>query len=700
MRAKLALLAMIFVAHTAVAQISLAQTAAPQTAPDQTAPGQARPGQMSPAPVSPVQTSPAPAEVTIPETVVTATRNPLPVTDIPAGVTVIDRQAIEASGAVTLGDVLAAVPGLHVSPSGGPGGQSSVFMRGTNSDHVLVLRDGMPINDASDPNNAFNFGIDTLSDIERIEVIRGPMAALYGSGAIGGVINLISRRGTPGAPLLEMDLSGGYPATIEGSAVASGVNGPFDYAITVESQSRRGFDSTPQRMAGIYTGTAEGFRDRVATANLGYTPVEGTRLSLFLRGSQALFGFNTLGSPTFDTSNSSGTVTSLLGRIGVTSKLFNDVYETGLFLGRDQDDRRYLEQLNPADPNLTAEDNRYHAYRTDLQWNNTIHLNDLYPSAVMTASDLTFGYEYTFDNINVRVNDSFAGFPYLSSARANRTTDAVYTGITTTVWKRVVLTGQVRQDWIGDNTPTTWRLGSVVKVPEIDTAFKAAYGTSFRAPSLFELYGVDSFGTVGNPALKSESAKGWEIGFTTTVPLLKQADAVVFGATYYNQQVNDLIVGVFTPVSTSVNLGSAHIQGVEMELTLHPITWLTLHASYSFADAITDDQPASEGSELLRRPRNAAEADVTVWPMPGLRVVATVIYTGPSHDYLYDNQDNGIGYGVGQHGTVANMTVAYDVTPKVQLHVDATNIFNARFEPVNGYQMPGAAVVAGVRARW
>ena len=638
--------------------------------------------------------------VTIPDTVITATRTPTPVTDIPAGVTVIDRQAIDDSGATTLGEVLATVPGLHVSPSGGPGGQSSVFMRGTNSNHVLVLRDGMPINDGSDPSDAFNFGVDSLSDIERIEVIRGPMAALYGSGAIGGVINLISRRGTAGPPLLQMDLSGGYPATIQGSAQASGVTGPFDYALTLESQSRRGFDSTPQRMTNIYTGTPEGFRDRIATANLGYTPVEGTRLSLFLRGSQTLFGFNNLGSPTFDDSNSFGTASSLLGRIGVTSKLFDGVYETGVFLGRSQDDRRYLEQLDPADPNLQAEDDRYHAYRTDLQWNNTVHLNDIMPSNVLSHSDLTFGYEHTVDTINVRVNESFAGFPFTQSARASMTTDAAYSGITTTIWKRLVLTGQVRQDWVFDNTPTTWRLGSVVLAPEIGTSFKAAYGTSFRAPSLFELYGVDSSGTVGNPALKPESAQGWEVGWTTTVPVLGHADAVTFGATYFNEQVNDLIVGVFTPIATSVNVGSAHIQGVETEVTLRPAAWLILHASYTFTDAISDDQPTSEGSELLRRPRDAASADVTVMPIPQLRIVSTVIYTGPSHDFLYDNQDNALGYGVGQHGIVANMTVAYDVTPKMQLHLDATNIFNSRFEPVNGYQMPGATAVAGIRLRW
>ncbi len=646
------------------------------------------------------QTAAAQPAVTIPETVVTATRTPLPIADIPAGVTVIDRQTIESSGATTIGDVLSNVPGLHVSPSGGPGGQSSVFVRGTNSNQVLVLRDGMPINDASDPTSAFNFGVDTLSDIERIEIVRGPMAALYGSGAVGGVINLISRRGTKDAPRWEMNLFGGYPATIEGAAIASGVNGPIDYALTIESQSRRGFDTTPRRMTGIYTGTPQGFRDRIATLNFGYTPVEGTRLSLFLRGSQTLFGFNTLGSPTFDTSNSFGRQSSLLGRIGVTSLLFGGVYKTEAFLGRLQDDRRYLEQLDLADPNLNAQDNRFHSYRTDFQWNNTVHLNDLFPSTVLTMSDLTFGYEHTVDTINVEVNDAFGAFPFGQSARASMVSDAIYAGVTTAVWKRLILTGQLRQDWIGPNAPTTWRIGSVLQFPEVNTSFKAAYGTSFRAPSLFERFGIDTAGTVGNPALKPETAQGWEIGFTTTVPVLGHNDAVTFSATYFNEQIDNLIVGVFAPVITSLNVGSAHIQGVEAEITLRPTSWLTLHANYTFTDAISDDQAPSVGSALLRRPMNAAAVDATITPMPGLRIASQLIYTGAAHDFLIDNQSIGTGFGVGQHGIVVNATVTYDVRSNVQLQVSATNIFNTSFEPVNGFQMPGAAVLAGVRVHW
>ena len=197
-----------------------------------------------------------------------------------------------------------------------------------------------------------------------------------------------------------------------------------------------------------------------------------------------------------------------------------------------QDDRHYTEALNPLDPNLASNDSRYHSYRTDVQWNNTVHLSDLINVPALSATDLTFGYEYTADNINVKVNQSSFGSPFVQSAKASMTDDALYAGLQTTVLQRVTLTGQVRQDWVDSNAPFTWRLGAVLDVPEVATRFKAAYGTAFRAPSLFDRFGVDSFGYIGNPSLLPESAQGWEVGFTTTpIP------AISFGATYFNEQI-------------------------------------------------------------------------------------------------------------------------------------------------------------------
>ena len=629
------------------------------------------------------------------QVVVTATRIPTPELDIPAGVSVITRHDIDTRGYNTLVDALSAIPGIRVSPSGGAGGNASIFVRGTNSNHVLVLRDGMPINDAADSSGAFNFGVDTLADVERIEIIRGPMAALYGSGAIGGVINLISRRGhTPGVHW-QGDLAGGYPAQLRGSVTASGIEGPVDFSLTAGSQSQRGYDSTPQRQSN-YTGTPQGFRARIATLNLGYTVVPGTRLSLLLRARQAIFGFNELGSPTFDHANATGYDASLLGRIGVNSALFGGTYQTSLFLGREQDDRRYSEPLNLADPNLTSVDDRYHSYRTDLQWNNTLHLNDFFGPLPLSATDLTFGFEHTADTAHVRTNDNYAGYPYAQASAASMTDAAAYVGLQTTLWQRLTLTGQVRQDWVAANSPTTWRVGAVFDASEIDTHVKAAYGTAFRAPSLFDRFGVDSSGYVGNAALKPESAQGWEIGFTTTLPAFHQPNFVEFGATYFNEQVENLIAAVYVPVDTAVNIGSAHMQGVETDLTLRPARWLTLQASYTFTDA----QNADTGTRLPRRPQNSAAFNLRATPLPRLTIAPELLYTGAFQDFLFN--DSGIGSitpGTSPHGLIANLTVTYDVTPRMQVYVHGSNIFYSKFEPVNGYQTPGPSVLAGVRFR-
>jgi vitamin B12 transporter len=632
-----------------------------------------------------------------PEVVVTATRVPTEIENIPAGVTVITRQEIEERGYNTLAEALSAVPGVRVAQSGGPGGEGSVFIRGTNSNQVLVLRDGMPINDPSDPGAAFNFGVDTLADVERIEIIRGPMAALYGSGAIGGVINLITVRGRQPGVHLYGDLAGGYPKQIRNSEVLSGISGPLDYAAVVQTESLEGFDYTPQRES-IFTGTPQGYRDQIGTVNLGYTPVPGTRFSLLFRGRRAVFGFNELGSPTFDDANSTGHDTSLLGRIGVHSLLAGGLLETGLFLGHLQDDRKYYEPFNPDDPNLATNDSRYHSYETDLQWNNVLHLGEAIRSPMVSMADVTFGFEQTSETAKTRINSMTAGFPYQQSFNASMTDNAVYAGFQTTLAQRLTVTGQIRQDWVLNDQPFTWRLGAVFDAREIRTHFHAAYGTAFLAPSLFDRFGVDSTGYIGNPNLLAETAQGWEVGFTTDVPALGRLDAVSFDATYFNEQITNLIETVFpTPTtSTSENVGSAHIEGVETELTLRPTVWFLLDATYTW----TQPQNADTGMLLLRRPQNTASVDAVISPVPKLRIVPEVLFTGAFQDFLINDQGFSTGVvGTSRQGTIVNMTITYEITPRISAYANGRNIFNSRFEPVNGFQTPGGSFIAGVRFR-
>jgi len=322
---------------------------------------------------------------------------------------------------------------------------------------------------------------------------------------------------------------------------------------------------------------------------------------------------------------------------------------------------------------------------------------------------MTFGYEYTGDTAKVRTNDVYPGSTFAQSVAASMTDNAAYVGLQTTVLQRLALTAQLRQDWVVDDAPTTWRVGGVYDLKEIATHLKLAYGTAFRAPSLYDRYGnfASNFGGaifnyVGNPNLKPEQSKGWEAGFTTDIPGAGRTDLVTFGATYFDQRIVDLIE--FTMISdtteTEINLESAHLHGVETEATLHPAPWIDVQAEYTLLNTNSVGQPAGQTQQLLNRPQNQVSGTVTLRPLEKLQIVTTLIYTGTSYQYLYDSSGNSLSQpGVGQHGLVANVAANYAVTPRVELYVNGFNIFDSKFEPVNGFQMPGPTVLAGVRIR-
>jgi vitamin B12 transporter len=164
---------------------------------------------------------PSPSLVSLPQVVVSATRLPTPAAEVASSVTVITSQNIEGKQQRTLPDVLRDVPGLNIVQTGGPGGTSSVFMRGTNSNHTKVLIDGIDAGDPTSGNGSFDFAHLLTSDIERIEVLRGPQSGLYGSDAVGGVINIITKKGA-GAAKLVGSLEGGSFGTFNQVGSASG----------------------------------------------------------------------------------------------------------------------------------------------------------------------------------------------------------------------------------------------------------------------------------------------------------------------------------------------------------------------------------------------------------------------------------------------------------------------------------------------
>ncbi len=626
---------------------------------------------------------------TLPETVVTATRVATPLERIPAGVTVIDRATIEERGYRSLAEALAAVPGLAAVQSGGTGQTTSVFMRGTNSGHVLVLRDGMPINDPSAPQGLFDFGNDLLSDVERIEVIRGPMSGLYGSGAIGGVVNLITRSGRgAGRPFSAVgEIAGGSQSTAAASAVVAGEMRGIDYALIGQGLSTQGFNLKPPRFT-TSIGERDGARIGTVTANLGAAIGERFRVFGFarLRENKADIDQDFRDDPNYTVRNRSG-----MWRAGVEGAVVPGWLDTTLAVGQSRDNRQFRDRPDQF-AFSGSDDSRYIGTRTVYQWDNRLRLPD---AGVVDGALITFGAQRIEDRADVQVRFDGPFGPFNQDVDRSTRSDAGYLGAQLRLFRRLDLTANLRHESPRDfSDTTTWRVGGVLAVPEVALSVHAAYGTSFRAPTLFDLFGVGSFGFRGNPNLRPEKGRGGEAGVALDLGALG-LPAGRLSATYFRTRITDLIDDNPT-FTTRINLGRVDIEGVESALDLTPAPWLGLRAAYTWTVA----QDGASGAQLLRRPRHRGSLGATLRATPRLSVAPEVLIVGPSADVLY--ADNGVFRGRGRNpgGVVINLAARWRATDTLELFALGRNITNSRYEPANSYVVPGAAVLTGLRASW
>lgn len=617
------------------------------------------------------------------ETVVTATRIPTPLERIAAGVTVIDRETIERRGYVTLGDALAAVPGLRLRSSGGPGAEALAFIRGAESRHTLVLLDGVPVNDPSNPGGLFDFGKDSIGDVERIEIVRGPMSTLYGSGAVGGVINIITRRAGEGRLTGSAQAGVGYPREAAGRIFAAGRQGMVDGSVSLESLSRHGSNAIADRIR-VNTGERDGFRGQTGAARLGVQPAPWVRLDVFGRQRYATYGLDSSAFIAgafrlYDDRNYTGRDRFGIFGGGVTLTPFGETLETRLSTTRN----RYVRSFRNRPDEFAAGivNDRYEGRRDTLSLDNTLRLPDLGP---VSLAALTFGAERRWEGLGT--DTSFSRLDVTDRS------DGLYAGLQGRLLGRFDLTAQVRrEDGEEFGAANTWRVGGVLQLPEISSRIKAAYGTSFRAPDLY-----DRFGFGGNTALRPERGRSGEIGAETDLKLFGRDDGVTFGATWFSSRITDLIqyTGTF-PTGRNENVGRAEIEGAEAVLTLRPAPWVTLIGTYTYTDA----RNATNDTRLLRRPEHAASASAEV-SLGRFTLSPELVFVGRFRDSLTADGGQSAGQGLSPSGVLANLAASYRVTDTLRLIALARNIGDSDFEPTNGFQTPGRSVFAGIAARW
>ena len=589
----------------------------------------------------------------------TADRMDAPRSTTGSSITVITREKIARTGQTSLLNVLRTVPGLSVVQSGGPGQQSSVFMRGANSNHTKVLMDGIPINDPS-ANRAFDFSNMTVDNIERIEVIRGPQSTLYGSDAIGGVINIITRRGNGPTSVVVSGLGGSFD-TWNSSASISGSGDVFYYSFGGSYFEIDGF-STAARPPG--NAEDDGYLSNTFSGR-GGAVVEDFDVDYVFRYTEAAVQFDPIiGGVPRDGSDSSK-FEAFYMRLQLRKLAFEDNLEQKVGFN-------YVNYNRHSTLTGFAQNFYGDTRKVDYQANLTV-----YQDGEMTDV-LTGGVEYLQED-SLTAN-TFAPTPAMRTLndRAGYVQNRLQLG------ERLSLTVGTRWDYYSTaGSAKTYRATSRYLLPDDLTAIHGSIGTGFHAPSMNQLFG---FG--GNTTLRPEESKGWEIGAERTF----LDGMLTVDATYFRNDFSNLIVFDFTDFLLK-NVDTATTTGIELTSALAVSDQTNVFANYTYTDSTGRDPNSGVVTLLLRRPRNSFSVGVDHTFMDdranvyfaltrvGQRTDVAPTFGNPPillDDYI-----------------VGNLAFRYRVTDDVKLIARVDNVFDEDYEPVNGFQSARVSAYAG-----
>jgi vitamin B12 transporter len=599
--------------------------------------------------------------------VVSATRIPTPQLQIASSVTLVTADEIAARQLRSLSDVLRDVPGLNLVQTGGAGGQTSIFLRGTNSNHTKVLLDGIDIADPSTANGAADISKFLAGDIAQVEVLRGPQGALYGSDAIGGVINVVTLAGD-GPLALKAGAEGGSFDTFNQWASASGSDQGFHYAASLQHDHAGETPVTPLDLLPKGQRRNDDFYDNVtATAKLGLDLAPNFDLGLVTRYT------NSLGKITGD-AFSLATFTSFPSptqtRIETLQEQTRATAHLLLWDGR-------LDQtlglayghsiLATRDPNNG--DGRQIGDRVKLDWQGNVKIAD--------GQTLVLGAETARDALHPGI--SF-GFP--SKLSTGITTNAGFGELQSDFGGGVFSSASVRYD---DNSrfgnKVTWRVAPAWVIG--DTKLKATAGTGFKAPALQQLFGT--FG--GNVNLKPETSFGYDAGVEQSL----LDGAVSAGATWFRNDVRNLINSGPAPSFKLINVGRARTDGVEAFLDWKVEATLHLRADYTYTDALDGTTHLA----LLRRPRHKASLEADWSPLPALGLHAGLLYVGPEID---GNRDFSIPRLKMPNYAVVNLAADWRVDDTFTLFGRIENATDTNYQSPDGFLRPGIGAFAGIKA--
>ena len=559
--------------------------------------------------------------------------------------------------------------------NGGVGQPTSILMRGAEAGQTLVLIDGVRINDPSSTTGYAILGDVLTNGIDRIEVLRGPQSTLYGSDAIGGVVNILTARGGDKPFALHAQAEGGSFDTYHFNVSANGAAGPVEYGAATNFYGSNGISAADAKNG---NSEADGYHNLGATANMRMHVSSEVSLDARLYYTNARDSFDGFPPPnySFQDTHQYGKDTLLAAYGGVNVSLLDGQFTNRFAILSTDSDRKTF------DPTLApAEDFYAKGGATRFEYQGVFEVNG--------ANEITFGAESETRTLTTHSVYDFPPAPIKGSDRIG----SGYAQWQTTPLEAVTLTGGIRYDddkEFGGHTSVkfagAWQIFS-------NTTLRANFGDGFKAPSLYEL-----FSQYSNPleALRPETAKGWETG-------LDQGwwdGQVRASLTYFERRTKDQIdffscFGV-TSIACSLrasqggyyfNVDRSRATGVEAEISARLSDTLRATANYTNLS----DVDLATGLQLARRPQNSGNATINWTPLSGLSLGIGVGYIGKRFD------DAGH-FTPLSASTKINWFASYKLNEQLELFGRTENLFGDRAEPVAGYGAPGRAYYAGIRA--
>lgn len=597
------------------------------------------------------------------QVVVTATKLETPEEQVGSSITVITSDQIEKMQKTLVRDVLKSVPALDVVSNGYLGGVTSVFIRGAKSEHTLVFIDGVEMNDPMATGGGFDFAHLTTDNIDRIEVLRGPQSTLYGADAIGGVINIITKRGKEGTSGFA-SLEGGSFNSFRGAAGGSGGNEWMQYSIGFSRTDTDGISSAEEADGNTET---DPYKNTSVYGTLGVAPAESLDLDFTMRFIDTESSLDNFSGPGGDDPNYRTDGQQVFFRSQGTAYFFDDIWETKLgfsLMNYSRYSRNDTDEDHPDDSSKSTFD----AQTLKFDWQNNFYFHD--------TNTMTFGID-TDKATGSSTYDSESPYGRYSSVFAEQSmrTTGYYLQDQIALWNAWFTTVGIRWD---DNsifgTETTYRIASAYQVYGTGIRIKGSFGTGFKAPTLYQLYS-----DYGDLNLAPEESTGWDFGLEQS--LLK--DKAVIGATIFRNDFDNMI-DFDLDTWTYVNIARADTRGLELSASARATDALDFRFSYTYMRT----KDLDTGAVLVRRPKHKLHFNLNYNFLNESNVNLEIIYVG----HRYDN------YGVDLDGyVVVNPAASYRISRSVELFGRLENLFDRQYQEADGYGTPGISVYGGIK---